>query len=64
MQLQKAQRPKSFISKQHKNNALTARQFHWADSDLCNRGRVEKVYSPVAPSHSDLSKNSHQSSKQ
>jgi hypothetical protein len=48
--------------KQYKS--LIARELHWADGDLCIRGRVGKVYSPVTLSQSDWSKNSHQRSKQ
>jgi len=41
---------------QKQYNSLTARQLHWAESDLCNRGRVGTAYSPVPSSQSDLSK--------
>jgi hypothetical protein len=45
-----------FQMAQKQYNSLTVRQLHWAESDLCNRGRVEKAYSPVTLSQSDLSK--------
>jgi len=53
-----------FQMAQKQYSSLTARQLHWAESELCYRGRVGKAYSPVTLSHSDLSKTSHQRSKQ